>query len=116
VVGQANAQRLADRLAGEHVVAIFSTDTRRTRDSAAPTATKNGLETELYDPADNATLAARIAKKDGSVLVVGHSNTVPGIVATLSGQPQPDMDERRYGDLFIIDLRTRSVTVEHVGP
>lgn len=114
--GQANARRLAERLSDEHIVAVYSTDTRRTRDSAEPTRAKFGLETELYDPADNAALAQRIAAKGGSVLVIGHSNTVPGIVAMLSSQPQPDIDESRFGDLFIIDLKTRAVTHEHVGP
>lgn len=114
-VGQANATRLAQRLSGERIAAIHSTDTRRTRDSAAPTASKFGLTTSLYPPTDYAALADRVAAHGGNVLIVGHSNTVPDIVARLSGVAQPAMDESQYGTLFVIDLATKAVTTERIG-
>lgn len=113
--GQANAVRLAHRLSGERIVAVYSTDTRRTRDSAAPTATQFGLVPSLYPPTDYAALAERIAAQRGNVLIVGHSNTVPEIVARLSGVPQPPMDESQYGTLFVVDLATKAVTSERIG-
>jgi len=115
-VGQANAVRLAERLAGEHIVAIYSTDTRRTRDSAAPSGMKFALMTEIYEPKDYAALSEKVAAQPGNVLVIGHSNTVPGIVEQISGTPQPPIDESRYGDLFVIDRSTKAVVIEHIGP
>lgn len=113
--GQVNAARLAERLAGERIVAIYSTDTRRTRDSAAPTGAKLGLMTALYPPTDDAALAQRVAEQPGSVLIIGHSNTVPEIVARLSGKSQLPMDESQYGTLFVVNLKTKAVTTEHIG-
>ena len=112
---EANALRLAERLAGERIVAVYSTDTRRTRSTALPTATKNGLTVSLYAPADEAALIERALQQPGSVLIVGHSNTVPSIVGRLSGVAQPAMDESQFGTLFVIDLRTRAVAVERIG-
>lgn len=114
-VGQANAQLLADRLANERIVAVYSTDTKRTGATALPTATRYGLTVTYYPPTDYNGLAARVRENGGSVLIVGHSNTVPDIVERLSGKPQPTMDESRYGDLFVVDLKTGSVAAEYVG-
>ena len=113
--GKANALRLAERLAGEKIVAVYSTDTRRTRDSAMPNAARHNVMVALYPPMDIAALAARVAEQPGSVLIVGHSNTVPLIVERLSGTPQPAMDESRYGDLFVVDLTTKAVRAERIG-
>jgi broad specificity phosphatase PhoE len=113
--GQANAVRLAERLSGERIVAVYSTDTRRTRETAAPTVTKLGLMVALYPATDYAALAQRVASQPESVLIVGHSNTVPDIVAHFSGAPQPPMDESQYGTLFVVDLATKAVTKEQIG-
>jgi broad specificity phosphatase PhoE len=113
--GKANAVRLAKRLGSERIVAVFSTDTRRTRETAAPTGAKFGLMTLLYAPTDYAALAESVAVQHGSVLIVGHSNTVPGIVGQLSGMPQAAMGESQYGTLFIVDLKSKAITTEHIG-
>ena len=39
-----------------------------------------------------------------AVLVVGHSNTVPGIVTALSGQPAADMPETEYDRYTVVLL------------
>jgi bisphosphoglycerate-dependent phosphoglycerate mutase len=37
-----------------------------------------------------------------TVLVVGHSNTVPAIVAALGGAPSPDLCDEQYDALFTV--------------
>ena len=113
--GEANARRLAERMSGERVVAVFSTDTKRTRATAVRTAERYGLPVSLYPPTDYTALVQRVVEQRGNVLIVGHSNTVPEIVGQLSGKAQPPMDESRYGDLFVIDLATREVSAERIG-
>lgn len=106
--GQARAQAIADWLADSDVVAVYSSDTRRTRQTAAPTAQAHGLQVTIYDGKQPpAALAARLrqAHPAGTVLVVGHSNTAPGIAAALCGCDVEPMDEDEYG---------RRMTV-HVG-
>ena len=105
--GAANAQRLADMLADKGISAIFSTDTRRTRSTAEPLSRLTGVPIQIYDPRDNQALAARAQAVTGSVLIIGHSNTVPGIVAALHGEPIAPIDEETgFGLVFAVDRST----------
>jgi len=104
--GTANAQRLADMLADKGIAAIFSTDTKRTRATAEPLSRLIGVPIQVYDPRDNQALAARAQAVTGSVLIVGHSNTVPAIVAALHGQPVAPIDEETFGLIFAVDRST----------
>lgn len=84
--GSARAQRLADALAREPVVAVYATAYRRTQLTAAPTAASHRLTVRTYDaslPAD--TFAAQLLHEhtSGTVLVVGHSNTIPALASML---------------------------------
>ena len=84
--GTARAQHLADTLAHEPVVAVYATPYRRTQLTAAPTAASHRLTVRTYDaslPAD--TFAAQLLHDhdSGTVLVVGHSNTIPALASAL---------------------------------
>ncbi|MGQ4659809.1 histidine phosphatase family protein [Lysobacter sp. F6437] len=97
--GRARAQAIANALAGADMVAVYSTDTRRTRQTATPTAQAHGLPIITYPDKEPAqTLAARLlsAHPSGTVLVVGHSNTAPDIAAALCGCKVEPMDESEY--------------------
>ena len=97
--GRARAQRLADSFAGRELFAVYATDYRRTRDTAGPTARAHALAVTVYDaklPA--AEFAAQLRGKHplGTVLVVGHSNTVPAIAAALCGCEVAPMAEDEF--------------------
>ncbi|MEO7602178.1 MAG: histidine phosphatase family protein [Sphingomicrobium sp.] len=109
--GAVEAARLADLLKGKGISAIFVTDTVRSRQTAAPLAAATGAPVETYDPRDNAALARRAAAIPGSILIVGHSNTVPAIVAALGGTPPGPMSEEDFGRLFAVE-RANGKTVE----
>lgn len=97
--GQVRAQRLADALRNEPLVAVYSTDYRRTRQTAKPTAAQHGMPVITYDarqPADMFTAALKQSHPRGTVLVVGHSNTVPAIAAALCDCEVAPMNEREY--------------------
>jgi broad specificity phosphatase PhoE len=84
--GRARAQRLADLLRDTPLVAVYSTDTQRTRQTAKPSADGHGLAVTIYDPrVPPAEFVARLREMHprGTVLVVGHSNTAPAIAAAL---------------------------------
>jgi phosphohistidine phosphatase SixA len=101
--GSASAQRLATWFEGRAKPgAIYVSPTRRARETAAPLAARLGLTAREYDPADTAGLVARVRAEPGSVLIVGHSNTVPAIVAALGGtQPAPIADSE-YGAVWMV--------------
>lgn len=84
--GPARAQRLASSLAGQPLAAVYATAYRRTQLTAAPSAAAHGVAVTTYDAKQDArTFAATLKQRhrSGTVLVVGHSNTVPDIAAAL---------------------------------
>ncbi|MEN8375321.1 MAG: phosphoglycerate mutase family protein [Gemmatimonadota bacterium] len=104
--GVERAQALAALLAGAGVERVLSSDFIRTRDTAAPTATAAGVQIEIYDPRDIPGLAeALLAATERVILVVGHSNTTPALVAELTGQPADPMPEEEYDRLYRIIVR-----------
>ncbi|MEO6433101.1 MAG: histidine phosphatase family protein [Sphingomicrobium sp.] len=109
--GMAEAQRLAAALRNKGVAVIFVTATRRSRQSGEPLAAVTGAPIEVYDPKNTAALVTRIAAIPGSVLVVGHSNTVPELVVAFGGPAIGPMAETDYGRLFAI-RRVDGATVE----
>ena len=59
-------------------------------------------------PADDvAGLARRVVREHGGgrVLIVGHSDTVPAIVAALTGSTKiPEIGEDEYGTMYIVTV------------
>ena len=112
--GAANAARLAAWFEGRAKPrAIYVSTTRRARETAAPLAARLGLTPKAYNPADTAALVAQVRAEPGSVLVVGHSNTVPDIVAALDGtRPEPIADAD-YGAIWMVaqDGRTEQLAL-----
>lgn len=103
--GRARAEALAETLAAEHLDGIFSTDYRRTRQTAAPVAERSGIEVEIYDPRSLEQFASRLAAMPGRHLVVGHSNTTPEMVRLLGGDPgEPIDEEREFDRLYVVVL------------
>ena len=100
--GQAAAQRLAAMLASEPPAIIYVSDYKRTRQTAAPIAARLGLTPVVYDPADTPALVARVRQGPWPVLIVGHSNTVPDIVAALGGTRPAPLTHPDFGDVWRI--------------
>ncbi len=107
VAGEQRAQRLARSLEAASLVAVYATPYRRTRQTAAPTALAHDLPVTAYDarePADAFAATLRERHRAGTILVVGHSNTVPGIVAALCGCDIPAMTEAEYDHRFVVEF------------
>jgi phosphohistidine phosphatase SixA len=103
--GRARAQTLARTLRSVPLDAIFSTDTHRTRQTAAPVAATRSLEIELYDKDDLARVVMKIRRAPGRYLVVGHSNTTPELVTRLGGDAGAAIDEASEFDrLYVLVL------------
>lgn len=107
-VGLLRAGRLAARLADAPLVATYATGYRRTQQTAEPAANRHGIVVTVYDaqlPATALVSQLRKAHTHGTVLVVGHSNTVPEIVAALSGTVVPAMADDEFDRLYRIDIK-----------
>jgi len=119
--GAARAEALADAVRDAGVNAIVSTQFQRTRQTVAPTAAKLGITAGVIDArlTARATADTLLARYRGrTVLLAGHSNTVPAIVAAL-GVPQPaDICDAGYDNMFVVTIPasgTPSVTRLHFG-
>ena len=92
--GRARAARLAGLLKNAGVTAVYATDTDRARQTAEPLARALKLDVRIYPPRDAAgklapqLLLDRLKKEEpsGVVLVVGHQNTVPDLLARIGGK------------------------------
>lgn len=109
--GHSNARRLIAFFAADPPGAVYVSTTRRALETAGPLAAKLGVMVKDYDPRDTPGLVARVKAETGTVLVVGHSNTVPEIVAQLGGARPADLAETDYGDIFRV---RRDGTVERL--
>ncbi len=108
--GKRRAEALAAALKDAGVTAVITTQYRRTRETAQPTADEFHLTPEVVTATGSvADHAAKVAEAvmlhaGGTILVVDHSNMVPAIVAAL-GAPKPAaMCESEYDRLTIVNI------------
>ncbi|MBW3567385.1 MAG: histidine phosphatase family protein [Proteobacteria bacterium] len=102
--GKARARALAGLLAERGVTRIFSTDTLRTRSTAAPLAARLGVPVEIYDHKTPVELAEQVRDSGESVLIVGHSNTIAGLAAAFGADAGPEVRDDEYDRLYDIAL------------
>ena len=104
--GRERANELARLLSDAPLTRIFSTDYKRTLQTAAPTADQHGLQVELYDPRGEGMVATAelLARTPGHHLVVGHSNTTPALVEALGGDPVAPIDEMEYDRIYLVTV------------
>jgi broad specificity phosphatase PhoE len=100
--GKARAQALARWFRGKKLKAIYVSDFKRTRQTAAPLAAERGIVPEVYDPRDTPAIVARARVAKVPVLIVGHSNTVPDIVQQLGGERPADLQHEDFGDVWTV--------------
>jgi phosphohistidine phosphatase SixA len=102
VEGGANARKLVAVLGKRKINAIFATPTRRAVETAEPVAKKLKLTITSYDPRDPAALKKAVDAIKGAALIVGHSNTVPEIVAQFGGGQVGPLADTDYGTIFVV--------------
>ncbi len=110
--GLARVERLRGWLASRSIDAVYSSDYRRTRDTAAPIAETHGLDLSLYDLQRLELLAERLVARRQHAVVIGHSNTTPALASLLSGQPAEPMDESVYNRSYIVHFDRDRVRME----
>ena len=102
--GHARAECLAQTLKDAHITAVFTSQYQRTKQTAEVVAREFELTQKSIDATAYAEFAeaAKNASKSGNVLIVGHSNTVPGLIQKLGGPPVT-IPDTSYDQLFVID-------------
>jgi len=111
VAGQRRAAELARQLVDADVAAgidaIYSSPYRRTKETVQPVADVLNLPINIYDPSDNEAVLETILKnhKGEIILVVGHSNTLPTLIADLGASKLvPPIAENEYDNIYVIAI------------
>jgi broad specificity phosphatase PhoE len=101
--GQARARALAALLARSGAAAIYATQYQRTTETAQPLAEVLGLPIQHVPAEDSAGLVQQLKTRHArdTVVVVGHSNTLPEILR-LYGQQVPPIADDDFGNVFVV--------------
>jgi broad specificity phosphatase PhoE len=113
----ARSQELVRLLSGAGIKAIYTSQFKRTKQTAEPLAAKLGLtattitlkpnlsDLRLISEESTAETVNKILSAPGeNVLLVGHSNSIPDVIKMLGGDVFPTIDERKFDDLFIVTV------------
>lgn len=105
--GRHRARALADSLAATPVSAVYATPFLRTQLTAEPTARAHRLAITVRPAGESAQSLAQLLRQrhaGQTILVVGHSNTVPALVHALTGIVVAPIDDGEHSRLFTITL------------
>lgn len=106
--GEKRAKALVSQLKSVPISAIFSSNYKRTQQTAAPLAEDRKLSVKSYNPFTSKEIAAHIKAAQGAehILVVGHSNTLEKTISALGGAKIAPISDSDYTNFFILTLTT----------
>lgn len=97
--------------------AFYTTLYRRTQQTCATIATTKQKEINFYKPQDLDLKKLISENKGKTILIVGHSNTIPKHINQLLGQEKySDIPESDFGNLYIVKAKNNEITSELIIP
>ncbi len=125
--GRARVAELTRQLADADVVAgidaIYSTPYRRSMETVRPLADRLDLPINTYDADDTEEVLETILKrhKGKIILVVGHSDTLPELIANLGASKKvPPIAEDEYDNIYVISIpwfgKTKTIRLRYGAP
>ncbi len=125
--GQRRVAELTRQLVDADVVAgidaIYSTPFKRTQETVRPLAEALNLPINNYEATDTEDVLATILKKHKGkiILVAGHSNTVPVLIANLGASKKvPAINENEYDNIYVISIpwfgKTKTIRLRYGEP
>lgn len=109
-IGKFRAENIAKQLSKIGITAVYSTNYKRTMLTAKPMAKLMGLEIQQYDASKLVEFSNEVKSMQGTILIVGHSNTTPKLTSLISGQIVDPIGEHEFDNLYQIIL-TESQTI-----
>ncbi|MCF6346671.1 MAG: histidine phosphatase family protein [Flavobacteriaceae bacterium] len=109
--GQQRAEKWSQLFEQFQIDAVYSTNYKRTQNTALPTAKKNNLTIKTYHPFKIDMKQFLKDTKGTSVLIVGHSNTTPSFVNKLIGKEvYKDIDDTNNANLYIVTIKGEQIS------
>ena len=103
--GEKRAQCLAATLKDAGIKQIYVTDVLRTQQTAAPLAKALKIKPTILPAKDSNGLIKNLAYAGGgNILVVGHSDTVPFVIARLQGGTVAPIGENEFDRMFVMTI------------
>ena len=85
---------------------FYSSATKRTYTTCLIIASSKQKEVQLYDHRNLSIKEILLEKKGKTILIVGHSNTIPMLINTFLGEEvYPLISENEYGSLFTLTIQ-----------
>jgi broad specificity phosphatase PhoE len=109
--GRARAESLASALKDARITAIYATEFKRTQQTAAPLAKILGLTVKVVTSKSAADLLTQLKAEKGNVLVVGHSNTVPGVIKAIGVATPVTIGDDEFDNMFLVSTGTQPSVV-----
>ena len=102
--GQERARLLVEMLKDSGITAIYASDTVRTRATALPLAKQLGLPIKNLEQHDPEGVIRRLKKENPNdvVLIVGHAETLPGLLEALGYRREVRIHFNDYTNLFVV--------------
>jgi broad specificity phosphatase PhoE len=106
--GEARARLLAEMLRDSGTTAIYASDTLRTRATAQPLARLLKLPIRNLDQRNPESAVRRLQKENPAdvVLVVGHADTLPELLAAFGYRREVRIANDDYANLFVVIPRS----------
>ena len=100
--GKARAESLAAALKDAGITAIYTTEYKRTKQTAEPLAKALGIQATAVPARDMPALIEKLKTGTGNALVIGHSNTVGEVIAALGVTEPVKLADNDYDNLFVV--------------
>ena len=110
--GKARAQKLSAWLSSRNIEDIWSSDYKRTRETAKPLAESLGKTVHKYDPRKLEQFSDTLLQDQHTALIVGHSNTTPELAQLLCNCVIESMEETEYDRLIVVTIVDGNASVE----
>ena len=108
-IGRKRADALRDFMKLQEVRAVYSTQTKRTMDTATPTAKAAHRDVLTYgaSPMPGKIWFQDLAKKHAgeAVLIVGHSNTIVPFARGFGAKMEYEVGHNEYQSMFIVSVQ-----------
>jgi len=111
-IGNQRSEKLADWFSDKDIEVIWSSDYKRTRDTATPILAKLEIDLTLYDPRNLPEITEKLLAQKHTTLVIGHSNTTPQLARLLCNCEIADMDETEHDRLIVISIHDGKAQVK----
>jgi phosphohistidine phosphatase SixA len=102
--GRDRAQALAEMLKESSIKAIFTSEFKRTQQTAAPTAKAIGVTPIVVPANDPGALISKLHELNGNALVIGHGNSIPELLKGLGIDEPIQIQESDYTGFFVVTL------------